>query len=92
MSPALRLSLGPRSRAVEPRSMMISPSGTGAVEGWYVVAASARALRGCAGAGGLGAGVGAGRHAATPTGGWCARRCTASGAAAEAAATGGRPP
>ena len=37
MSPALRLSLGPRSRAVEPRSMMISPSGTGAVEGWYVV-------------------------------------------------------
>ena len=34
MSPALRLSLGPRSRAVEPRSMMISPSGTGAVEGW----------------------------------------------------------
>ena len=34
MSPALRFSLGPRSRAVEPRSMMISPSGTGAVEGW----------------------------------------------------------
>ena len=34
MSPALRLSLGPRSRAVEPRSMMTSPSGTGAVEGW----------------------------------------------------------
>ena len=34
MSPALRFSLGPRSRAVDPRSTMTSPSGTGAVEGW----------------------------------------------------------
>jgi hypothetical protein len=32
-SPAERLSLGPRSLAVEPRSMMTSASGTGAVEG-----------------------------------------------------------
>ena len=32
-SPAERLSLGPTSWAVEPRSMMISPSGTGALEG-----------------------------------------------------------
>jgi hypothetical protein len=32
-SPADRLSFGPRSRAVDPRSMMTSASGTGAVEG-----------------------------------------------------------
>ena len=32
-SPADRFSLGPRSRAVEPRSMMTSCSGTGAVDG-----------------------------------------------------------
>ena len=37
MSAALRLSLGPTSLAVEPRSMMISPSGTGALEGCQVV-------------------------------------------------------
>jgi hypothetical protein len=33
MSPALRFNFGPRSRAVDPRSTMTSPSGTGAVEG-----------------------------------------------------------
>ena len=32
-SPAERLSLGPRSRAVAPRSMITSVSGTGAVDG-----------------------------------------------------------
>ena len=32
-SPAERFSLGPRSRAVEPRSTMTSPSGTGAFDG-----------------------------------------------------------
>ena len=32
-SPAERLSFGPRSRAVEPRSTMTSVSGTGAVDG-----------------------------------------------------------
>ena len=32
-SPALRLSFGPRSCAVEPRSMMTSPSGIGALDG-----------------------------------------------------------
>jgi hypothetical protein len=37
MSAALRLSLGPTSLAVEPRSMMISPSGTGALLGCQVV-------------------------------------------------------
>src|SRR5665213_1001528 len=37
MSAALRLSLGPTSLAVEPRSMMISPSGTGALLGCHVV-------------------------------------------------------
>src|SRR5664280_2065994 len=37
MSAALRLTLGPTSFAVEPRSMMISPSGTGALLGCQVV-------------------------------------------------------
>src|SRR5271154_6017383 len=37
MSAALRLSLGPTSLAVEPRSIMISPSGTGALLGCQVV-------------------------------------------------------
>src|SRR5580692_6894345 len=37
MSAALRLSFGPTSLAVEPRSMMISPSGTGALLGCHVV-------------------------------------------------------
>src|ERR1700689_3848921 len=37
MSAALRLSLGPTSLAVEPRSTMISPSGTGALLGCHVV-------------------------------------------------------
>src|ERR1700677_1521560 len=37
MSAALLLSLGPTSLAVEPRSMMISPSGTGALLGCHVV-------------------------------------------------------
>jgi hypothetical protein len=32
-SPVVRLSLGPTSFAVEPRSMMTSPSGTGADDG-----------------------------------------------------------
>ena len=32
-SPVVRLSLGPTSFAVEPRSMMTSPSGTGAEDG-----------------------------------------------------------
>src|SRR5674476_1679945 len=37
MSAALRLSFGPTSLAVYPRSMMISPSGTGALLGCHVV-------------------------------------------------------
>src|ERR1700677_2310105 len=37
MSAALLLSLGPTSLAVEPRSMMISPSGTAALLGCHVV-------------------------------------------------------
>ena len=50
MSAALRLSLGPTSFAVEPRSMMMSPSGTGAdcsAATWS--SGSARALRRCDG-------------------------------------------
>src|SRR5487761_2244205 len=48
MSAALRLSLGPTSLAVEPRSMMISSSGTGALLGCHVdiwVGASSSTLR-----------------------------------------------
>ena len=89
MSPALRLSLGPRSRAVEPRSMMTSPSGTGAVRGLVggqlrrlelleVAPASARPALRRAPAG----------HAPPPTRRWGACRRAGSRAAAEAATRG----
>ena len=61
MSPALRFSSGPSSATSSPRSMMISPSGTGAVEVGRSSAVSARALRGCADSGATGVAVAVGQ-------------------------------
>ena len=86
MSPALRLSLGPRSRAVEPRSMMTSPSGTGRRRGLVRRQLGRLELLEVAPpAPGPALGWPASGHAATPTGGWGARRRAGTRPSAEAA-------